>query len=101
MIPWLLPVTGVMHEADNAYSIRSTWLCYRLDRFLTLVTNGSNFTDIVVHIFTLFLDMSFLQMLGVERTQESTLISVILECFVLFSGVILSIRSSFLIIIRG
>ena len=30
----MLVVTGVMHEADNAYSIRSTWLCYRLVRFL-------------------------------------------------------------------
>ena len=24
-------VTGVMHEADDAYSIRSTWSCYWLD----------------------------------------------------------------------
>ena len=31
----MLVVMGVMHEADNAYSIRSTWLCYRLVRFLT------------------------------------------------------------------
>ena len=30
----MLVVTGVMHEADNAYSIQSTWLCYRLVRFL-------------------------------------------------------------------
>ena len=30
----MLVVTGVMHEADNAYSIRSTWMCYRLVRFL-------------------------------------------------------------------
>ena len=31
----LTPVaTGVMHEADNAYSIRNTLLCYRLVRFL-------------------------------------------------------------------
>ena len=31
----LMPVvTGVMHEADNTYSIWSTWLCYRLARFL-------------------------------------------------------------------
>ena len=26
----LLVVMGLLHEADNAYSIRSTWLCYRL-----------------------------------------------------------------------
>ena len=30
----MLVVTGVMHEADSAYSIRSTWLCYRLVQFL-------------------------------------------------------------------
>ena len=30
----MLVVMGVMHEADNAYSIRSTWLCYRLVQFL-------------------------------------------------------------------
>ena len=30
----MLVVTGVMHEADNAYSIRSTWLCYQQVRFL-------------------------------------------------------------------
>ena len=24
----LLAVTGVIHEGDDAYSIRSTWLCY-------------------------------------------------------------------------
>ena len=30
----MLVVTGVMHEADNTYSIWSTWLCYRLVRFL-------------------------------------------------------------------
>ena len=28
-------VTGVMHEADDAYSIWSTWSCYWLDQFLT------------------------------------------------------------------
>ena len=28
---------GVMHEADDAYSIQSTWSCYWLDQFLTLV----------------------------------------------------------------
>ena len=30
----MLVVTGVMHKADNAYSIWSTWLCYRLVQFL-------------------------------------------------------------------
>ena len=35
-----LAVTGVMHEADDAYSIRSTWSCYWLDQFLTLAFNA-------------------------------------------------------------
>ena len=29
-------LTGVMHEADDASLIRSTWACYWLDQFLTL-----------------------------------------------------------------
>ena len=29
----MLVVTGVMHEADNAYSIWSTWLCYQNKSF--------------------------------------------------------------------
>ena len=36
---WLLVVTGVMHETDDAYSIRSTCSCYWLDQFLTLALN--------------------------------------------------------------
>ena len=32
-----------MHEADNAYSIWSTWLCYRLVQFLTVAYNGKYF----------------------------------------------------------
>ena len=36
---WLLAVTGVMHEADDAYLIQSTWSCYWLDQFLTLALN--------------------------------------------------------------
>ena len=36
---WLLTLTGVMHEADNAYSIWSTWSCYWLDKFLTQAFN--------------------------------------------------------------
>ena len=31
---------GVMYEADDAYSIQSTWLCYWLDQFLTLAFNA-------------------------------------------------------------
>ena len=35
----ILYITGIkafLHEADDAYSIRSTWSCYWLDQFLTL-----------------------------------------------------------------
>ena len=32
-------MTSVVHEADDAYSIRSTWSCYWLDQFLTLALN--------------------------------------------------------------
>ena len=34
-----------MHEADDAYSIRSTWSCYWLDQFLTLGTQYIDFVD--------------------------------------------------------
>ena len=37
----------VMHEADDAYSIQSTWSCYWLDQFLTLALN--------ILIFSIFL----------------------------------------------
>ena len=33
---------GVVHEADNAYSIRGTCLCDRLVRFLTVAYNGKH-----------------------------------------------------------
>ena len=50
---WLLAVTGVMHEADDAYSIRSTWSCYWLDQFLTLVLN-----ILILSIFYISMDLS-------------------------------------------
>ena len=34
-----LDVTGVMHEADDSYSIQSTCSYYFLDKFLTLALN--------------------------------------------------------------
>ena len=30
----MLIVLDVMHETDNAHSVQSTWLCYRLVQFL-------------------------------------------------------------------
>ena len=58
-------VTGVMHKADNAYLIQSTWLqlCYQLVRFFTVAYNGKYFTldlsliDLLLIFFQL--DVSF------------------------------------------
>ena len=50
---WLLAVTGVMHEADDAYSIRSTWSCYWLDQFLKLALN-----ILILSIFYISMDLS-------------------------------------------
>ena len=92
----MLVVTGVMHEADNAYSIWSTWLCYRLVRFLItayilkkLLQILSHFTDFTGYV--LFIITSFLA--GVESTDQCLLNSKVLSCF---SGVIMSVRSFFL-----
>ena len=47
-------VMGVMHEADNAYSIRSTWLCYRLVRFLIWYPTMLNIDfEFVAYSFTI------------------------------------------------
>ena len=44
---------GVMHEADDAYSIRSTWSCYWIDQFFTLALN-----TLILSIFYISLDLS-------------------------------------------
>ena len=44
---------GVMHEADDAYSIQSTWSCYWLDQFLTLALN-----ILILSIFYISMDLS-------------------------------------------
>ena len=49
----LLAMTGVMHEADDAYSIQSTWWCYWLDQFLTLALN-----ILILSIFYISMDLS-------------------------------------------
>ena len=87
---WLLAVMGVMHEADDAYSIRSTWSCYWLDQFLTLAHNM-----LILSIFFPFhgicLPIILLILVGVEL--PLCVVVTILECCVTFSGVKLSIRS--------
>ena len=78
-----------MHEADDAYSIRSTWSCYWLDQFLTLALN-----ILILSIFYISMDLStnyLLILVGVELPLH--VVVTILECCVTFSGVKLSIRS--------
>ena len=61
----LLAVTGVMHEADDAYSIWSTWSCYWLDQFLTLALDAwilSKFST----LYWICLLLVFLILVGVE-----------------------------------
>ena len=87
---WLLAVTGVMHEADDAYSIRSTWSCYWLDQFLTLALS-----ILIWSIFYISMDLStnyFAHFSGCWASFVCSCHSV-LECCVTFSGVKLSIRS--------
>ena len=77
-----------MHEADDAYSIWSTWSCYWLDQFLTLALDAwilSKFST----LYWICLLLVFLVLVGVEHS--------ILECYNLFSGVELSMRSFFVI----
>ena len=87
---WLLAVTGVMHEADDAYSIWSTWSCYWLDQFLTLALN-----ILILSIFYISVDLSTNYFAHFSGCWASFVCSChsILECCVMFSGVKLSIRS--------
>ena len=87
---WLLAVTGVLHEADDAYSIRSTWSCYWLDQFLTLALN-----ILILSIFYISVDLSTNYFAHFSGCWASFVCSChsILECCVMFSGVKLSIRS--------
>ena len=89
----MLVVAGVMHEADNAYSIRNTWLCYRPARFLItrqqhlliVTADLSHFTDLLGMSFSLLLH--FLPVLSLE-----TNVCSILKFYPAVSGVIMSIR---------
>ena len=79
-----------MHEAGDAYSIQSTWLCYWLDQFLTQALN-----ILILSFFFTFqwicLPIILLILVGVELPLH--VVVTILECCVRFSGVKLSIRS--------
>ena len=88
---WLLALTGVMHERDDAYSIRSTWKCYWLEQFLTLALN-----TLILSIFYISMHVSTNYSAHFSGCWASFVCSChsILECCVTFSGVKLSIKSS-------
>ena len=79
-----------MHEADDAYSIQSTWSCYWLGQFLTLALN-----ILILSIFYISIDLSTNYFAHFNGCRASFVCSYhsILECCVTFSGVKLSIRS--------
>ena len=83
-------MTGVMHEADDAYSIRSTWSCNWLDQFLTLA-----FNTLILSIFYISLDLSTIYFAHFSGCRASFVCSChsIPECCVMFSGVKLSMGS--------
>ena len=85
----LLAVMGVMHEADDTYSIQSTWSCYWLTQFLTLALN-----ILILLIFYVSMDLSanYISHFGGRRASFVCGCHSILECFVMFSVVKLSIR---------
>ena len=96
-LDWLLAVTGgVMHEADDAYSIRSTWSCYWLDQFLTLALN-----TLILSIFYISLDLSTIYFAHFSGCWASFVCSChsIPECCVMFSGVKLSMGSFVLLLL--
>ena len=86
-------MTWVVHEADNAYSIGSTCLCYWLNQFLTLA-----FTTWISSKFSMFhwiclLFSLFCSFTGCSFVYSCNSCYYILECYNLFSGVKLSMRS--------
>ena len=79
---------GVMHESDDACSIRSTWSCYWLDQFLTLALHASILSTFST-LYWICLPFVFLILVGVELPL-CILTTLIPECCDLFSGVGLS-----------
>ena len=87
-----------MHEADDAYSIQSTWSCYWLDQFLTLALN-----TLILSIFYISVDLStnyFAHFSGCGASFVCSCHSN-LECCVMFSRVKLGIRSFVLFMQHG
>ena len=90
-----------MHEEDDAYSILSTWSCYWLDQFLTLALNTWISSKCLIFLWICLLFI-LLILVGVELPLCINCHSM-LECYNLFSGVKLSMRSFCFIlqVIRG
>ena len=78
-----------MHEADDAYSIRSTGSCYWLDQFLTLALNTFFLSLFTFH--WICLPFILLILVGVEIPLCSC--HSVPEFCLMFSGVKLNIRS--------
>ena len=101
LVPLQLFVTGVMHEADNAYRIRSTWLCYRLVQFLTVAYNAKHSYWIcrlsIYHWFFSIWMCHFNAMVSLGVKSDNTTFIQLWGVLLLFSGVILSKRSLFLL----
>ena len=68
-------MTGVMHEADDAYSIRSTWSCYWLDQFLTLALNNMDFVQVCLLFIVLILVGVELRLCIVVTLSQNVIIS--------------------------
>ena len=84
------PVTGVMHEADDAYSIQSTWVVLLAGPISHTSTQCMDF----VEILNISLDLSTIYFAHFSGCRASFVYSChfILECCGLFSEVKLRIR---------
>ena len=82
---------GVMHEADEAYSVRITWSCYWLDQSLTLALDAWILPKFSA-LYWVCLLFVFLISVGAEHPL-CIVVTVSQNAITCFSGVELSIRS--------
>ena len=91
-------VKGVMQEADNAYSIQRTWLCIGRVRFLT-VGNIFWFCCLLLLLLSFSLWMCpFDSMVSSGYEVQSVAFSQFWNILLLFSDIMLSIRSFFTVV---
>ena len=78
-----------MHEADSAYSIRSTWLCYRRVRSLTVAYNGQHtfVLSLVIYIIFPLCTCPFNSMASSGVEADSVAFGQFWNILLLFSGV--------------